>query len=130
MTTACAIVISHRPVCIRTATRAERWGPEKLGGATASSIFWNRSASSAGHSRGGLLVLQSLLSKPDLFQARFMFSAPLMRDKQRLIADTRKFFRENPAKKSFLYCNFVGQAILPAAAFQAALQGFSEILAE
>lgn len=60
----------------------------------------------AGHSRGALLVLQSLLSKPDLFQARLMFSAPLMRDEQRLVADTRKYFRGRPETKSFLYCNW------------------------
>jgi len=60
----------------------------------------------AGHSRGALLVLQSLLSKPDLFQARFMFSAPLMRDEQQLIVDTRKSFRQNAGLKSFLYCNW------------------------
>lgn len=60
----------------------------------------------AGHSRGALLVLQSLISKPDLFQARLMFSAPLMRDEQRLIADTRTFFREHPRATSFLYCNW------------------------
>src|SRR5262245_34472946 len=60
----------------------------------------------AGHSRGALLVLQSLLSKPDLFQGRFMFSAPLMRDEQRLIVDLRKFFRETPGVTSFLYCNW------------------------
>jgi predicted alpha/beta superfamily hydrolase len=60
----------------------------------------------AGHSRGALLVLQSLISKPMLFQARFMFSAPLMRDEQRLIVDARKFFTENPGLNSFLYCNW------------------------
>jgi predicted alpha/beta superfamily hydrolase len=60
----------------------------------------------AGHSRGALLVLQSLLSKPNLFRARFLFSAPLMRDEQRLIVDTRRFFRENTGVKSFLYCNW------------------------
>jgi hypothetical protein len=60
----------------------------------------------AGHSRGALLVLQSLLSKPDLFQARLMFSGPLMRDEQRLIADTRKFFRDHAQTRSFLYCNW------------------------
>ena len=60
----------------------------------------------AGHSRGALLVLQSLLSKTGLFQARFVFSAPLMRDEQRLIVDTRKFLRDNPGLKSFLYCNW------------------------
>lgn len=60
----------------------------------------------AGHSRGALLVLQSLISKPDLFAARFMFSAPLMRDEQRLIVDTRKVFREHSKRKSFLYGNW------------------------
>jgi predicted alpha/beta superfamily hydrolase len=60
----------------------------------------------AGHSRGALLVLQSLLSKPDLFQARFVFSAPLMRDEQRLIVDTRAFLRARPDHRSFLYCNW------------------------
>jgi predicted alpha/beta superfamily hydrolase len=60
----------------------------------------------AGHSRGALLVLQSLLSKPGRFQARFLFSAPLMRDEQRLIIDARKFFRENPGLNSFLYFNW------------------------
>jgi predicted alpha/beta superfamily hydrolase len=60
----------------------------------------------SGHSRGGLLVLQSLIAKPDLFQARFIFSAPLMRDEQRLIVDTRKFLTEHPNHRSFLYCNW------------------------
>jgi predicted alpha/beta superfamily hydrolase len=60
----------------------------------------------AGHSRGALLVLESLISKPDLFRARFMFSAPLMRDEERLIADTRRFFRAHPSHTSFLYCNW------------------------
>lgn len=60
----------------------------------------------AGHSRGALLVLYSLLSRPGLFEARFIFSAPLMRDEQRLIADTRAFFRNNPGHESFLYCNW------------------------
>ncbi|MGC4048486.1 MAG: alpha/beta hydrolase-fold protein [Paludibaculum sp.] len=60
----------------------------------------------AGHSRGALLVLQSLISKPKLFQARLMFSAPLMRDEQRLIADTREFFSLNANVSSYLYCNW------------------------
>jgi predicted alpha/beta superfamily hydrolase len=60
----------------------------------------------AGHSRGALLALQSLLSRPDLFQARFVFSAPLMRDEQRMIADTQAFLRENSKHQSFLYCNW------------------------
>ena len=66
----------------------------------------NRERILAGHSRGALLVLQSLISKPYLFQARLMFSAPLMRDQQRLLVDTRKFLRDHPEHSSFLYCNW------------------------
>lgn len=60
----------------------------------------------AGHSRGALVVLRSLLTKPDLFRARFMFSAPLTRDEQRMIVDTRQFFKQNRKHQSFLYCNW------------------------
>ena len=59
-----------------------------------------------GHSRGALLVLQSLLDKPELFEARFVFSAPLMRDEQRLIADTRNFLAEHPNLRSSIYFNW------------------------
>jgi predicted alpha/beta superfamily hydrolase len=59
-----------------------------------------------GHSRGALLVLHSLLVKPDLFQARFVFSAPLTRDERRMIADTRKFLAENAGHRSQVYFNW------------------------
>jgi predicted alpha/beta superfamily hydrolase len=59
-----------------------------------------------GHSRGALLVLQSLLGKPELFHARFVFSAPLTRDERRLIADTRSFLAENPQLRSLVYFNW------------------------
>jgi predicted alpha/beta superfamily hydrolase len=60
----------------------------------------------AGHSRSALLTLHSLFSKPDLFQARFIFSAPLMRDEQRMIADARRFFTTHPEHRSFVYFNW------------------------
>ncbi|HUR56570.1 MAG TPA: alpha/beta hydrolase-fold protein [Opitutaceae bacterium] len=60
----------------------------------------------AGHSRSALLTVQSLLSQPDLFHARFVFSAPLMRDEQRLIADTRAFLAATPQHRSFIYFNW------------------------
>lgn len=66
----------------------------------------------AAHSRGALLALHSLITKPDLFQARFVFSAPLMRDQRRLITDTRNFLKTNPKYRSFLYCNW-GEAENP-----------------
>jgi len=60
----------------------------------------------AGHSRGALMALQSLMSKPDLFQARFVFSAPLMRDQRRMIADLQTFLKANRKHRSFLYGNW------------------------
>lgn len=60
----------------------------------------------AGHSRGALLTLYSLIAKPQLFQARFAFSAPLMLEDQRLIADMRTFLRKNRGLKTFLYCSW------------------------
>jgi predicted alpha/beta superfamily hydrolase len=66
----------------------------------------------AGHSRAALLVLHSLLARPGLFQARFMFSAPLTRDENRMIADTKAFLRANRKLQSFLYCNW-GEAENP-----------------
>jgi predicted alpha/beta superfamily hydrolase len=60
----------------------------------------------AGHSRSALLVVQSLLSEPDLFQARFVFSAPLLRDERRLIDDTATFLAKNPGHGSFIYFNW------------------------
>lgn len=60
----------------------------------------------AGHSRSALLVLESLLSKPDLFEARFIFSAPLLRDERRMISDTRAFLTAHPEHRSFVYFNW------------------------
>jgi predicted alpha/beta superfamily hydrolase len=60
----------------------------------------------AGHSRSALLVLHSLLTKPELFQARFIFSAPLTRDEQRMIADTKAFLATAPNHRSFVYFNW------------------------
>jgi uncharacterized protein len=59
-----------------------------------------------GHSRSALLALQSLLSKPDLFQARFIFSAPLLRDERRMIMDARRFLTAHPLHRSFVYFNW------------------------
>jgi predicted alpha/beta superfamily hydrolase len=60
----------------------------------------------AGHSRSALLVVQSLLIKPNLFQARFVFSAPLLRDERRLLADTNAFFAAHSDHRSFIYFNW------------------------
>ena len=60
----------------------------------------------AGHSRSALLVVDSLISKPDLFQARFVFSAPLLRDERRLLTDARTFLAAHPGHRSFIYFNW------------------------
>jgi predicted alpha/beta superfamily hydrolase len=54
----------------------------------------------AGHSRGGLFVIYSLLEKPDLFSARLAFSPALWRDDDRIIAELVKARMVKPA---FLY---------------------------
>lgn len=60
----------------------------------------------AGHSRSALLVVQSLISQPGLFQGRFIFSAPLLRDEQRLITDLRQSLAAQAGLQSFVYFNW------------------------
>jgi predicted alpha/beta superfamily hydrolase len=57
----------------------------------------------AGHSRGGLFVMYSLLEKPDLFSARFAYSPALWRDDDRIIAELEKSLTARNAKPAFLY---------------------------
>lgn len=57
----------------------------------------------AGNSRGGLLVLYSLVQKPDLFTGRFCFSTPLWRENNLLIARVSTFLRSRSIPNSFLY---------------------------
>jgi predicted alpha/beta superfamily hydrolase len=45
----------------------------------------------AGNSRGGLLVMYSLLQKPDLFAGRFCFSTPLWREDNLLVQKVSAF---------------------------------------
>lgn len=62
----------------------------------------------AGHSRGALLVLHSLISTPDLFAGRFLFSAPLTRDGGRPLVEARQFLQGRTALRTFLYFNWGG----------------------
>jgi len=57
----------------------------------------------AGHSRGGLFVMYSLLERPELFSARFAFSPALWRDDDRIIAELAKSLKTQPAAPTFLY---------------------------
>lgn len=57
----------------------------------------------AGNSRGGLLVMYSLLSKPDLFQARFCFSSPFWRQNNILISKASDFFNVKDTLPGFLF---------------------------
>ena len=57
----------------------------------------------AGNSRGGLLVMYSLIRKPELFAGRFCFSTPLWRENNLLIERVAAFLAQRTAMKSFLY---------------------------
>ena len=62
----------------------------------------------AGHSRGALLVMHSLISDPDLFAGRFLFSAPLTRDGARLLDEARAFLHARSSLRTFVYFNWGG----------------------
>lgn len=57
----------------------------------------------SGHSRGGLLVMHSLIWKPELFQARFCYSAPFWRQDGAQIGQVSEFLSKQDTLKSFLY---------------------------
>jgi predicted alpha/beta superfamily hydrolase len=57
----------------------------------------------AGNSRGGLLVLYSLLYKPDLFQARFCFSTPVWRENNLFVSRMDDFLTSKSNTRTFLY---------------------------
>ena len=57
----------------------------------------------AGNSRGGLLVMYSLIRTPDLFAGRFCFSTPLWRDNNLLVERVSAFLADRTAMSSFLY---------------------------
>ncbi|HXT71254.1 MAG TPA: alpha/beta hydrolase-fold protein [Vicinamibacterales bacterium] len=57
----------------------------------------------AGNSRGGLLVMYSLVAKPDLFAGRFCFSTPLWREDNLLVERVSTFLAGRTPMKSFLY---------------------------
>ena len=59
----------------------------------------------AGNSRGGLLVMYSLIQKPALFAGRFCFSTPLWRENDLLIERVSTFLRSRSAFTSFLYAS-------------------------
>jgi predicted alpha/beta superfamily hydrolase len=56
-----------------------------------------------GNSRGGLLVMYSLLHKPDLFQARFCFSPAFWRDDNMIVSKAADFLSANDTLHTFLY---------------------------
>lgn len=56
-----------------------------------------------GHSRGGLLVMYSLLYRPEMFQGRFCYSTPFWRQENILISKTADFLQTNDTLRSFLF---------------------------
>lgn len=57
----------------------------------------------AGNSRGGILVMYSLIRKPDLFAGRLCFSTPLWRENNVLVERLAEFLATRPNMRSFLY---------------------------
>jgi hypothetical protein len=57
----------------------------------------------SGHSRGGLLVMYSLLHKPNLFQARFCFSPAFWRDDDIIVSKVSEFLSSQDTLNTFLY---------------------------
>jgi hypothetical protein len=57
----------------------------------------------AGNSRGGLLVMYSLLYKAEMFQARFCFSSPFWRQDNILVSKVEEFLRTKPSLRSFFF---------------------------
>lgn len=63
----------------------------------------SKTRSLAGNSRGGLLVMYSLLYKPDLFKGRFCFSPAFWRDDNLIINKVSAFLEAHENLNSFLY---------------------------
>jgi predicted alpha/beta superfamily hydrolase len=57
----------------------------------------------SGHSRGGLLVMYSLIYKPSLFNARLCYSTPLWRQDNILISEVKDFLDSHDTLNTFLY---------------------------
>jgi predicted alpha/beta superfamily hydrolase len=57
----------------------------------------------AGNSRGGLLVMYSLIQKPDLSAGRICFSTPFWRENNLLVERVSAFLGQKTAMRSFLY---------------------------
>ncbi len=58
-----------------------------------------------GHSLGGLLVMHSMVSRPNLFQAHFAYSPSLHWDNNAVVKQAKKFLTETKRFNNFLYMN-------------------------
>lgn len=57
----------------------------------------------SGYSRGGLLVMYSLLQKPNLFEAHFCFSPAFWRENDLIVSKAKDFFKSTDTLNTFLY---------------------------
>jgi predicted alpha/beta superfamily hydrolase len=57
----------------------------------------------SGNSRGGLIVLHSLMTKPDLFQAHFCYSTPFWRQDEIILKKFDEFATKNDSVNAFLF---------------------------
>ncbi len=57
----------------------------------------------SGNSRGGLLVMYSLIYKPKLFEARFCFSPAVWRENNLIVSKVNEFIESKDTLSTFLY---------------------------
>lgn len=57
----------------------------------------------SGNSRGGLLVLHSLMTRPELFQARFCYSVPFWRQDEIILQKFNDFLHNTDSLDTFLF---------------------------
>jgi predicted alpha/beta superfamily hydrolase len=57
----------------------------------------------SGNSRGGLIVLHSLMTKPDLFQARFCYSTPFWRQDEIILQKLDQYVAKTDSLNTFLF---------------------------
>ena len=63
----------------------------------------------AGHSRGGLLVMHSLITRPYLFSAHIAFSPAFWRDDLKIIEDAQAYFSQPTNIKGYIYMSLGDQ---------------------
>ncbi|UTW56296.1 alpha/beta hydrolase-fold protein [Kordiimonas sp. SCSIO 12610] len=73
----------------------------------------------AGHSLGGLLVLHSFQTRPNLFQAHLAFSPSLWWNEQEIITNAKGLLKQAASNKRYLYMNLGSETEIMVNGFEA-----------